>query len=360
MMRYGWKGMAVLFFAALVLDVAAADPDYTHYAYDTTGQSIDFGVQPLAFPIALIAETMRRDLTLRAALAKRGGELRQHPFAKGTDMFDPLAEGKLDAVILGDTPTLLATAKHDLLIVALAKQSYSAVVARKYMRPSELKGQKIGYAHATTAHYTLLEGLASVGLGEKDVTLVKLNVSEMPGALAAGTIDAFAAWEPTPTVALNKVPGSAIIYKGINSTYLLLDRAFVEKSPERARHFIAAYVRAIYWMQQNRQNLERAAQWALEANQHFAGRPPGLTVAQAANIARNELLEVAAIPMIPKREETPQGTLYKQFEFLKKMGTIDTGIGWPRIADSIARNLLRDVLANPAPYGGLQTFNYER
>lgn len=354
------KGFLAWFVMLHILAVQAAGPDFGRYVYDTTGKSLDFGVQPLAFPIALITEAMRRDKLLRAALVGQGGEMRQYPFYRGVEMFDALAGHQLEAAVLGDTPALLAAARHDVLIVALAKQSSSAIVARQYMRPSALKGRKVGYAHATTAHYTLLEGLAAEGLSDKAVTLVQMNVDEMPAALAAGSIDAFAAWEPTPTVALNQVPGSAVIYKGINSTYLLLERGFAERSPALARQFIAAYVRAIYWMQHSRQNLERAAQWALEAAQAFSGKPPGLTVAQAAAITRNELLDVAAIPVIPKREETPQGTLHKQFEFLKKVGDIDAGTPWERVGMRISRRPLEDVLANPAPYGGLHDFNYER
>jgi len=104
----------------------------------------------------------------------------------------------------GDMPTLSAAANFGVHVVALAQQGFCSIVAREEMLMKELRAKRIAYAFGSNAHYALLQSLASAGLREEDVRLIPLDVTEMPSALAEGAIDAFSAWEPTPTIALAK------------------------------------------------------------------------------------------------------------------------------------------------------------
>jgi hypothetical protein len=350
---------AILLVATLLLPTwaasAAAD---TPVPFDTGGKVIDLGVQPAAFPIAMFTEAIHHDRILRAELAKSGWSLRQHAYFKGNDMFADLKGDRLEALALGDIPALGTVAGHDFLIVGLLKHTFSSVVANRYLPLSDLKGKRIGNGKGSTAHYTLLEGLATVSLGEQDVELVDIHVNDMPEALAAGSIDAFSAWEPAPTIALARNPAHFVVYRGVNNSYLLLGRGMVEGQPEVARHFLAAFARALYWMKKDPDNLRRAAQWALKANAAFTGKPPELTVEQAMSITREEALNVPGAPALPKGEATPNGRMAKQLAFLQRLGKIPAGVAWDRVGRSFAPHLIEDILRKPAAYR-VFAFDYE-
>jgi len=57
---------------------------------------------------------------------------------------------------------------------------------------ADLKGKRVGYIRATTAHYFLIQMLKSVGLGWDDITPVAIGVSDGAAAFSAGALDAWA------------------------------------------------------------------------------------------------------------------------------------------------------------------------
>ncbi|MFT8885588.1 MAG: ABC transporter substrate-binding protein [Acetobacter papayae] len=59
---------------------------------------------------------------------------------------------------------------------------------------ADLRGKKIGYIRSTTAHYFLLKMLQQAGLGQTDVTLVPLGMSQGVTALKSGSLDAWATY----------------------------------------------------------------------------------------------------------------------------------------------------------------------
>jgi len=343
--------MAIYFSLAPVLASAEGA------AFDVGGKVIDFGVQPMAYPIAMFSEVIKHDRILFDQLTKAGWSMRQHPYFKGNDMIEQLGEDKLEASMLGDMPTINAVARHDLLVVGLLKHTFSSIVTNRFMSLAELKGKKVGNGYGSTAHYTLLEGLSTVGLSEKDVRLVDMNVNDMPAALESGKIDAFSAWEPAPTIALSKNPGNFLAYRGVSNTYLLFNAGLAQRQPEVARQFLAAFARALYWMKKNPDNLRQAAQWALQASQEFAKKPSSLTIEQAMEITKRETLDVPGAPMLPKSEAKPGGRMAMQLSFLKHFGNIPASVSWERVSSSFAPQLMEDVLRQPAKYR-IHNFDY--
>lgn len=318
--------------------------------FDTGGRAIDIGVQPAAFPLAMFSEAIKHDRILKAQLAEAGWRVQEHPYLKGKDMFAHLTDGRLEAVLVGDVPAIRAAAQYDFLIAALLKHGFSSVVTRRYMSLDKLKGRRIGNEEGSTAHHTLLEGLASVGLGEKDVVLVDTGVHAMPAELTASRIDAFSAWEPAPTIALATDPDHFVAYRGVNNSYLLFNRQLAERHPEVVRLLMAAFARAIYWMRRSPENLHRAAGWAVAANRAFLKRDPVLSVDQAMKITREETLRVPGLPGLARNEATTAGRMARQFGFLQARGKLPHDIGWDRIARAFAPGLLEDVLRQPGRY----------
>ena len=162
------------------------------------GGSIEVGVQPLGYPAAMIGALLGRDAVLRRELTARGYSFKTVPFRKGNDMVG-LVGNRLSAGLLGDMPTILLAAKTEICTVGLVKQTFSSVVSRKVTLLARLKGKRVGYAEGSSAHHTLLQALANVGLTDRDLTLVPLEIDAMPQALETGRMDAFSAWEPATT-----------------------------------------------------------------------------------------------------------------------------------------------------------------
>ena len=359
------RRLAIIVTLTIAIVVAASgngraeDADYTAtYSYDQGGAGLDLGGQPLGYPSGMFSSVMARDKILRRRLAALGMELRPHFYLKGFDMIDLLDGQRLKAGLLGDMPTILTAVTNDVAIVALVKQTFSSVITRDMAQIGELKGKRIANAFGSSAHHALLRGLRSVGLSEKDVTLVPLNVDEMPEALARGSIDAFAAWEPAPSIALRGGNAFKVVYRGLSTDYFVLSRAFIQRHPDGAREVVAAFVRALNWMSSSQEALLQSSSWTLADGAAFSGRAQKTTPEQAAAIVRQEILDVASAPVIPRKGADGRDLLQSEFEFLQGLGKIPPGIGWDRVASSFARDLLREVIERQGRYQ-LSDFDYD-
>lgn len=340
------SALAVAFLFGIAPVMAMAEEE----SIDIGGQVIDFGVQPEGFPVVMFSEVIKRDRILRDQLAKVGWSVRQHPFFKGNDIIEYLEKDQLEAAMLGDMPTINALSRHDLLVVGLLKHTFSWVVTRHPMELIDLKGKKIGNGFGSSAHYTLLEGLSTVGLSEKDVQLVDTKVSDMPAALASGKIDAFSAWEPAPTIALASNPAYFVAYRGVSDDYLVISRKLAEQQPEVTRQFLAAFARALYWMRQSRDHMVQAAQWSLQAGQELSKKPPALSVEQSVVITQRDAINVPGMPMLPREGDIPIGRMAKKMEFLKQIGKAPPTASWEKVSGSFAPQWMEDVLRHPTQY----------
>ncbi|KAA3652324.1 MAG: hypothetical protein DWQ11_11935 [Proteobacteria bacterium] len=337
---------------------AGHDPVYASYDLAPRAASADVGVQPLGYPTGLVGAAMGRDRLLRHALATLGLELKTFAFRRGPDIVDRLGGQRLEAGLVGDMPTLAAIAAGDTLVAGVVKFSTSAVVSREIGLMENLRGRRIAYVEGSSAHYTLLEGLASAGLKESDVELVAMPVNDMPDALRDGTVSAFAAWEPAPAIALAQDPAHRIVFRGRSTDYLLISRQFAEAHPEAARQLTAALVRAIRWMQRRRDNIETAARWAMADGARLTSEPTQASVSQAVRITRAELLDIPALPTIPASAHGMQG-LGGKLGLLQRLGKIPHTVGAAEVTQAFDYDGLAAVLSAPAKYR-LNNFEYDR
>ncbi len=337
---------------------SAADDDYfNRYDLPTESRSVDIGLQPLGYPAAMIGAVIRRDRILRASLEKMRLSLAAFPFRRGADMVDLMAAGKLEAGLLGDMPTILLLAKSDSAIVGLVKRTSTAIVSREEALLVGLKGKRIGYVPLSSAHYTLLRGLAIAGLKESDVTIVPLGIGELPDALARGEIDAFAGWEPAPSIALARNSSYRVIFRGLSSDYFVLTQRFLKASPDAAAALAAAFARSVEWMRLNEKNLRAAARWATADGEAFSGKPASITIDQAIEIARREILDVPSAPSIPLPSKSFK-PLLGEFEFLRSLGKLPPDSRWERVEAAFAYDGLSRVMQSPAQYR-LYAFDYD-
>jgi sulfonate transport system substrate-binding protein len=331
-------------------------PIYSKYDFSKEANVIDVGVQPL-LPTGTVTEAMKRDAVLREALAEKGMEIRLHHFLKGADVNFFLRRGDLEVGIGGDMPAITAAAEFKALVVGMIQQGFCAIVATKHMLMEELRGKRVGCAFGSNAHYALLNALSFAGLQESDVRLVSLDVNEMPDALAQGRIDAFCAWEPTPSIALTRFEDQVVIHRSLSSGYLYFSPSFAEEHPEALRLIVASQFRAMRWLWRAPENLADASRWTLEAGQNLSGQAPVLSAKQYGRLARTDMLGLSPMPTIPKKDLAPEGRLALEFEFLKNSGNVSSTARWDEVRSCFDRTILREVISAPREYR-LATYQY--
>lgn len=339
----------------LTLQVQAANY-FDAYGLTADSPALDLGVQPLGYPSGVISTVMRHDRILQKALADARLPLKTHPFQRGADMVGLLGERRLEAGLLGDMPTILSAAMGQVWVVGLVKQTSTAIVARGSAQLSQLAGKRVGYVEVSSAHHTLLQGLSSAGLDDSKVSMVPLRVDEMPDALERGDIDAFAAWEPAPSVALARNANNRIVFRGLSSDYFVIERGFAQRHPEAALQLVAGFVRAIEWMQRSQRNVEKAAAWTLADGQAFSGKPPGVAIRQVVAITRRDILDIPSAPAIPRGPDNIP--LKTEFQFLEKLGKLPAGARWALVESAFGYDGLARVLSETRKYQ-IATFDYE-
>lgn len=322
-------------------------PVYSKYQFGANEHTIDFGTQPLAIPTGTLAEGMRRDQVLSDLLAEAGFTLKTHPFYKGDDLNFFLKRGDLELAVAGDMPALSAVAGNYAVALALAKQNYSALVTEKIARLEDLKNRRVGYAPGSTAHYMLLEALETIALTDRDVTLVPLKVTEMYDALKAGTIDAFAAWEPTPTIALKQSGDLKILHRSLSSSYLYCSQSFLTLHPETVKLLVASITRSMKWLAISPNNIQLASDWSMEAVNAFSGKQSPLARKEYARLIDDGIVSIASSPIIPLNILKDGGLLHKEFLFMQQKNMIPAEITWAATRNKFDRSMMVEVLNNP-------------
>ena len=342
---------AVVLSLGMLLPAAGlrAEAYFDHYGLVPASPGLELGTQPLGYPSGVISAVMMRDKILAEALRQAGHPLRPHAFQRGADMLGLFADQRLDAGLLGDVPTILGASTGNLLVVGLVKQSSTAIVAQGEVQISGLAGKRIGYVDTSSAHHTLLQGLASTKLKESDVTLVAMRVDDMPDALMRGEIDAFAAWEPAPSTALRLSNKNRIVFRGLSSDYFVINRNFEKKSPEAAHILVAGFVRAIEWMRRSQKNAEMAARWAIADAEKFSSKKSSLPASQIVAITRREILNVPSAPVIISSPGTP-APLRSEFTFLKGKNKLPAEGDWENVVTALGYNGLERVMSDQARY----------
>ncbi len=332
-------------------------PTYSSYKFNNTENVINIGSQPLYFPTSIITETMKRDNILLKNLSHLGMTINFYPFLKGEDINYFLYRDELDGGVCGDMPTIIASATTDIIVSSLMQRGFTSIVAKRTMFIKELKGKKIGYAFGSNAHYALLNTLLSAGITTKQVRLISMEVNEMTEALHSGKIDAFSAWEPTPTITLAKYPKSKIIHRYLNYGYMFFHKRFFYKHPEAVKQIISAEIRAIRWIQSDIQNLFQAVDWAIYTCEKLTKSKFNISSEEAADVVQNDILALNSPPIIPKNSLKSTGTIYKDVEFLKNIGKLPDSVNFDKVLNSFDRKIMLDLLGKQKKYM-LNEFNY--
>jgi NitT/TauT family transport system substrate-binding protein len=147
---------------------------------------------------------------------------------------EAFAAGRVDAVSMtnGDAMVTGANGKASTAVVI---NDYSngndMVIGRPGLASvADLKGKKIGVELNFVDHLLLLKALELAGMSESDVELVNMPTNDTPQALAAGGVDAIAAWNPVAAQTLSQVPGAVPLFTSREVPGLIFDALFVDRT----------------------------------------------------------------------------------------------------------------------------------
>ncbi|MBV9510762.1 MAG: ABC transporter substrate-binding protein [Caulobacteraceae bacterium] len=125
-------------------------------------------------------------------------------FPSAQALLEALDGGAVDAGLVGDAPFMFAYASGAPIKAVQALRADNGGAATAIVVPAaspirslaDLKGRRIAAGKGSIGHYLLLLALARAGLKPSDVTIVFLAPGDAKAALTAGSVDAWASWDP--------------------------------------------------------------------------------------------------------------------------------------------------------------------
>ena len=173
----------------------------------------------------------------------------------GISATEALVSGSADVAVMGDVPGLIALASaHPTVLVCAyggGENMHALIVSDKsgIRSADDLKGKRIGCHFGSSTHGGLHLFLARHNLASS-VTLVNTPQKNLVEALLSGSIEAFAASEPAPSLALAKIPGARLLttLSGLGNSYPLVmvaSRAYAEAHPEVLRLLVEGTKRGV-------------------------------------------------------------------------------------------------------------------
>lgn len=336
-------------------------PVYRNYNFSHNLKVIDFGVQPFWVPTSNISEIMRIDNILREELHALGYRLNVLPFFKGNDVNYFLKSGDLEVGIGGDMPAIRAAASDDVIIISIIQEGPVSIVSKGIGEVRTLKGKKIAYALGSNAHFYLLNTLRKNSVNISEVKLVQLDVPDMPEALHEKRIDAFAAWEPTPAIALDRYKDLMVTHRGKSYGFLYVKKDLFDRSPEVVYHLLASEIRALRWLKKNDRNLHVSSKMLIDASLTLTSQGIPLNMEQISALAKKDLpgIDIKHYPRIPAYLLSQHGMLKKEYEFLKNLGLISQDKTWEEIKIKFDLNVIETVISAPLEYRLFEEINFD-
>ncbi|EON10995.1 ABC transporter substrate-binding protein [Pandoraea sp. SD6-2] len=201
------------------------------------------------------------------ALLEAADELKALPYDIQWTEFPaaaPLAEalnaGAVDCGPIGDAPVIFALSAGAAIKIIGANRSDAygtAVIVRPdatLRTATDLKGKNIGTTRGSIGHFVTLKALAAAGLAPNDVNFRFLPPADTITALASGSVDAWATWEPYTAVAETTGRGRVLVNgRGLWSglSYLAATDTAIASKQDVLRDFLARAVRAQVWSYQH-------------------------------------------------------------------------------------------------------------
>ena len=186
------------------------------------------------------------------------------PFESPTDGKNAVLTGTVDTCIHGIAAFILgAAAGEPVVIVANANNRGMAIMAgvnTDIKSVKDLKGKKVAIWPGSTQEAVILERLRMEGMTIRDIQPIRLQFSDMAGALARGDVDAYVGAEPAAGISLANNTGKLVEYPystpiGPLNMILSASQKAVKENPERIRLIVDMHRKAVDYAMANQSQI---------------------------------------------------------------------------------------------------------
>lgn len=184
---------------------------------------------------------------------EQGVKLRSLRFSSGPACAEALYSGAADIGTMGDTTAVIMTVRNPRFVIiashATGEHRHRIMVRQDspFRTFNDLKGKRIGVKRGTSTYGGLLAAFKRNQLSRRKVKMIDLSPPVMIDALLAGSLDAFAASEPTPSAAELKGARELATLGGLGNQYpvlIVVNRDFLEKRKGDVIKFLQAMKKA--------------------------------------------------------------------------------------------------------------------
>jgi len=177
-------------------------------------------------------------------------------FGSGPPMLEAMRAGAIDFGAVGDTPPIFAQAAGSPIVYAAAEpltgegQGLVVPAASRARSVRDLKGRRIAFTKASSAHLFVVRALASAGLGLDDIVAVHLSPADASAAFASAAVDAWAIWDPFFAIA-QQTQNARLIADGrglaLSNTFYVATRRLADGAPQVLGALLDALAQEAAW-----------------------------------------------------------------------------------------------------------------
>lgn len=177
-------------------------------------------------------------------------------FPAGPPLLEAMNAGSLDIGPTGETPPIFAQAAGTPLLYVAAQSGSGAGSGilvpsdSSLQAPTDLKGKKVAFTKASSAHLLLIKALAQQNLQYSDIEPVFLAPPEARAAFQSGSIDAWVVWNPFREAAVQELNARELINGGTVAPtrgYILAADTFTNEHPELVTAIIEELQKVQLW-----------------------------------------------------------------------------------------------------------------
>jgi len=189
-----------------------------------------------------------------------GVPVRSSGFVSGSDVLQAVLSGSAQAGSMAVTPTITGGQTGDFVIVAIANRvgHTTAIVVPPNSgleSVADLKGKTLAVQSGTTTSLAIDQYvLPHFGMTNDDLTIINMNMGDMPAALGSGRVDAIASVEPYISIAVQQGLGKRIQSIGDFDplpVFIVFRTEFAEQNEDLIVEALRGYYAAVKWIREN-------------------------------------------------------------------------------------------------------------